>query len=75
MENGILEIIATDGVITREITGVSYIVIPYVFSAPKLYDRSGKEYSSASKDIFVEIARQSGIIMKSSYVIAAESKF
>lgn len=75
VENGILEIIATDNSITREITGVNYIVIPYVFSEPKLYDREGKEYSSASRDIFVETARQGGIIIKSSYVIAAESRF
>lgn len=74
-ENGILEIIATDGSVTREITGVNYIVIPYVFSEPKLYDREGREYSSAGRDIFVETAAQGGIIIKSSYVIAAESRF
>ena len=74
-ENGILEIIATDGSITREITGVTYIVIPYVFNAPELYTRDGTPYSSASGDIFVETAQQNGIIIKASYVIATESRF
>lgn len=74
-ENGILEIIATDGSITREITGVSYIVIPYVFNAPNLYklDPDGERYES--EDIFVETGQNSGMSIRASYVIATEGQF
>lgn len=74
-ENGILEIIATDGSITREITGVSYIVIPYVFNAPKLYKLNPDGIEYESEDVFVETAKNSGMSIRSSYVIATEGQF
>ena len=69
-ENGIIEIIAKDGIITREITGVSYVVIPYMFNEPSLYRNDGSQYTSSSGDIGVGIARQNGIILKAPYIIA-----
>ena len=73
-ENGIIEIIAKDGIITREITGVSYIVIPYAFSVPALYRRDGSQYASSSGDIGVNIAQRNGIVLKAPYIIATPAQ-
>ena len=69
-ENGVIEIIAKDGVRTREITGVSYIVIPYAFNSPILCRHDGTSYTSSDNAIGVSIAKQNGIVIKSSYIIA-----
>lgn len=60
--NGALSISATDGSITRQISGVSYIVEPYKFNAPVLVSHTGSTYP---KDIFVEDAQTTGVILKS----------
>lgn len=73
-ENGIIEIIAKDGIITREITGVSYVVIPYAFGVPALYRRDGSQYASSSGDIGVNIAQRNGIILKAPYIIATPAQ-
>lgn len=73
-ENGIIEIIAKDGIITREITGVSYVVIPYAFSVPALYRRDGSQYASSSGDIGVNIAQRNGIVLKAPYIIATPAQ-
>ena len=60
--NGSLSISATDGSITKQINGVSYIVEPYRFNAPMVMSQTGLPYPA---DIFVEDAQNTGVILKS----------
>lgn len=61
-DNGILSISATDGSISKQITGVSYVVEPYKFNSPVVVSSINSNYSS---DIFVEDAIEMGVFLKS----------
>lgn len=74
-DNGIISIIATDGSLTKEITGVNYIAVPYSYSNLKLYKDNGDSYAEGNVDIFVQDAQPEGIVIKSNYAIAVSGEF
>lgn len=75
LENDRLSIVASDGNIRREITGVKYIVTPYQFNNLLLYRNDGSQYPTGNTDIFVEDAQNNGIHIRSSYSIAVNGVF
>ena len=74
-ENGRLSIIASDGSIRKEISGVQYIVIPYQFNEVRLYRNNGIEYPAGNSDIFINDASDNGIHLRSNYSIVVDGVF
>ena len=73
LENGVLSVSATDGSISRQITGVSYIVEPFKFNAPVVTSSADVNYAS---DIFVEDASTLGVFLKSrNYAYAVDGTY